>query len=111
MEVYFSSQRLADLIHDQRKRQREYGAENAKWIMKRLDNLRLVNNLEEMSKLPGGIHELTGDRAGTCAINLKHGYRLIIAPADNPPPLKADGGLNRQAITSVVVVDVENYHD
>jgi toxin HigB-1 len=111
MEVFFSSKKLADLIHDQRKCQRKFGADNAKLIMKRLDNLRFVSNLEEMNKLPGDIHELRGDRAGTCAIDLKHGYRLILEPAENPPPLKVDGGLDRQAITSVVIVDVENYHD
>ena len=111
MEVCFISPKLADLIQDKRKRTREFGPENAKWIQKRLDNLRFASNLEAMRSLPGRTHELTGDRAGTLAIDLKHGFRLIIEPADDPPPRKEDGGLDWQAITSVLVVEVEDYHD
>lgn len=111
MEVYFESKKFAELIENDRKMARAFGPENAKWIQKRLDNLRLVTNLEEMRSLPGRTHELVGDRAGTFAIDLKHGYRLIIKPAEEPPPTKPDGGLDWQAITAVVVVEVEDYHD
>ncbi len=111
MDVYFESQKFAELIGNERKRTREFGPENAKWIKKRLDNLRFATNLEAMRNLPGRTHELTGDRAGTFAIDLKHGDRLIVKPAEDPPPRKPDGGLDWQAITSVVVVTVENYHD
>lgn len=111
MEVYFESEKFADLLESDRKRVREFGAENARWIQKRLDNLQFASNLEAMRSLPGRTHELVGDRAGTFAIDLKHGYRLIIKPAEEPPPRKPDGGLDWQAITEVVVVEVEDYHD
>lgn len=111
MDVCFSSERLANLLQSPTRLSRTYGAENAKLIPKRLDNLRFAANLEEIRHLPGRLHELTGDRAGTLAIVLKHGLRLIIEPADDPAPLKPDGGLDWRAITAVVVVDVEDYHD
>ncbi|MCB0201148.1 MAG: killer suppression protein [Anaerolineae bacterium] len=111
MDVYFGSERLANLLQSPNKLSRTYGAENAKLIPKRLDNLRFAANLEEMHHLPGHLHELSGDRAGTLAIVLKHGLRLIIEPAEEPAPRKPDGGLDWRAITAVVVVAVEDYHD
>ncbi len=111
MEVLLESERLADLLQSTKKMRKAYGAENAKWIPRRLDSLRFAATLEEMRALPGRTHELRGDRAGTFAIDLKHGYRIIFAPAEEPPPRKADGGLNWQAIRSIVILAVEDYHD
>jgi plasmid maintenance system killer protein len=111
MDVFFTSERLAGLLGSERALRKEFGPENAKWILRRLDNLRFAGNLAELATLPGNLHELTGDRRGTLAINLKHGYRLLIQPADEPPPRKPDGGLDWQAVRSVVVVGVEDYHD
>ncbi|RIK32764.1 MAG: killer suppression protein [Chloroflexi bacterium] len=111
MDVYFASERLAKLLQTPRACTREFGPANAKWIPRRLDNLRFAANLHVMYSLPGGLHPLHGDRAETFAIKLQHGYRLIIAPADTPPPRKPDGGLDLEAIRSVTVLAVEDYHD
>ncbi len=111
MDVFFESERLANLLQSTKKLSQIYGAENAKLIPRRLDNLRFASSLEEMRTLPGHTHELSGNRAGTLAVNLKHGYRLIIEPADDPAPRKPDGGLDWRAITAVTVVAVEDYHD
>jgi proteic killer suppression protein len=111
MDVFFESERLANLLESTKKLSQTYGPENAKLIPRRLDNLRFASSLEDMRTLPGHTHELLGDRAGTFAIDLKHGYRLIIEPADDPAPRKPDGGLDWRAITAVVVVAVEDYHD
>jgi len=110
MDVFFESKKLNKLIHNSRDLQKKYGSENAKLIPKRLQNLSLADNLEVMRFLPGKTHELKGDRSGTLAIKLKHGYRLIFEPADDPPPIKNDGGLDWQAITSIVILAVEDYH-
>lgn len=111
MKVFFDSERLANRLQSGKTLRKEFGSENAKWIPKRLDNLRFAEDLEQMRSLPGKTHELHGDRAGTFAINLKHGFRIIFKPADDPPPRKVDGGLDWQAIRSIVIIAVENYHD
>ena len=111
MDVYFANDRLLDLLTSQDKLRRRFGPENARLIARRLDNLRFAADLETMRSLPGRTHELTGDRSGTFAIVLKHGYRLIVEPAEVPPPRKPDGGLDWKRIRSVVVVTVEDYHD
>lgn len=111
MEVFFASERLAKQFQSEQALRKTFGPENATWIEKRLDNLRFADNLEAMRSLPGRTHELSGDRSGTLAIDLKHGYRLMIEPADEPPPRKPDGGLDWQAVRSIVVIGVEDYHD
>jgi len=111
MEVHFPSNKLKQLIQNDRKRQHKFGPENARAILVRLDNLRLAENLAAMYNLPGGFHELRGDRAGSFAMNLKSGYRLILEPAHDPVPRKPDGGIDLEAVTAVFVVAVEDYHD
>ena len=111
MDVFFGSVRLEKLLLSRKELTRTYGAENAKVIKRRLDNLHIARNLEQARNLPGGLHALHGDRAGTFAIRLKGGLRLIIAPAAEPPPRKPDGGLDWNAIVAVVVIAVEDYHD
>jgi len=111
MEILFTSERLSQLLHSQKALARAYGPETAALIPKRLDNLRFSKNLAAALNLPGRLHELKGDRAGTFAIVLKHGYRLILRPTEQPPPLKPDGGIDLQAIQSVVILAVEDYHD
>jgi proteic killer suppression protein len=99
------------LLQSQTLLTREFGAENAKLIKRRLDNLLIVSDLEQFRTIVGSVHELKGDRAGTLSIYLKGGYRLIIAPADEPAPRKPDGGLDWRAIVAVTVIAVEDYHD
>ena len=110
MEVFFDSERLASLLLSNKKLRKEFGPQNAKWIPKRLDNLRFANTLQDMQTLPGRTHELHGDRAGTLAMELKNGYRLIFTPTEEPPPRKADGGLDWAAIRSIIILEVEDYH-
>ncbi len=61
--------------------------------------------------MPGRLHELTGDRAETFALDLDQPYRLIFETANNPIPRKEDGGLEWRSITAVRILEVENYHD
>ncbi|MCC6457937.1 MAG: killer suppression protein [Caldilineaceae bacterium] len=111
MDVSFESARLAKLLQSQKQMTQKFGAENAKLIKRRLDNLFIASNLEQFGTIVSSLHELKGDRAGTFAIDLRGGLRLIIASADEPAPRKPDGGLDWRAIVAVVVIAVEDYHD
>ena len=111
MEVFFASPKLAKLLRSRRDCAHEYGAENAKLIDIRLQNLSLARNLAEFYSLVSSLHELRGDRAGQLSFRLRGAWRMILVPADEPPPRKADGGLDWTKIESVVVVSVEDYHD
>lgn len=100
MEILFGSARLTKLLQSKKDLTRTYGSDTALLVPRRLDNLRFAQNLEVVLTLPGRLHELKGDRAGTFAMSLKHGYRLILQPTEQPPPLKPDGGIDRSKSNS-----------
>jgi hypothetical protein len=64
-----------------------------------------------MRNLPGRCHELREDRAGQLSLDLDHPYRLIFEPADNPIPLKPDGGIDWKKVTAIRIIGVEDTHE
>lgn len=111
MDIVFSTKKLEKLCNDDRLAQRKWGKAQAEVLRRRLDDLRAARTLEVLRNLPGGLHELRGNRAGQLAMDLKGGDRLVLEPAHNPPPTKADGGLDWAQVTSIRVVEVVDYHD
>lgn len=90
---------------------RNHGNQRAKMIRRRLDDLRAIETLNDIKKLPQTrCHELKGDKKGLLALDLNHPFRLIIQPNHDPVPRKADGGIDWEGVTSIVVVSVEDYH-
>ena len=59
---------------------------------------------------PDRLHELSGDRKGCFAVDLKHPYRLVFEPADDPVPRKEDGGIQKEKVVSIRILSVEDYH-
>ena len=59
---------------------------------------------------PDRRHELKGNRKGVFAVDLKHPYRLVFEPAENPVPRKEDGGIDCEKIFSIRILRVEDYH-
>jgi len=67
--------------------------------------------LETICFLPAAnCHELTGQNAGFLAVDVSANYRLIFQPAEDPPPLKDDGGLDWSAVTEILILDIVDYH-
>nr|WP_202944543.1 hypothetical protein [Oscillochloris trichoides] len=89
---------------------RRYGDEQARRILRRLDDLRAADTLDVLRTLPGRCHELKQDRIGQIAIDVRHPYRLIFVPAHDPIPRREDGGLDWSHVTSVRILAVEDYH-
>lgn len=110
MEITFQTDKFADECNDFKRLVRRYGEDNAKRIRRRLDDLQAAANLDVMRTLPGRCHELIGDLAGQLAIDLRHPYRLIFEPANDPIPRKEDGGLDWVNVTVVRMLRVEDYH-
>jgi toxin HigB-1 len=110
VDIVFPNERIAADFNSLKALSRIHGAENARRIMRRLDELGAAENLEVMRYLPGRCHELHHDRAGQLAIDVRHPYRLIFEPANEPIPRKDDGGLDWSQVTSVRILEVEDYH-
>jgi plasmid maintenance system killer protein len=111
MDIVFNNDKFKKECNDQRLLEKSQGAVRAKRIRRRLDDLRSVNVLEDMRNLPGRCNELLYDRAGQLSLDLDHPYRLIFEPANEPIPVKADGGLDWKQVTTVRILGVEDTHE
>lgn len=111
MEISFANRRLQRLCESFRAIQKAHGKACAKKLASRRADLEAAGTLEVMGNLPGNCHELNGDRDGQLAVDLTGGKRLIFRPSSNPPPQKADGGLDWTRVESVELIDVCDYHD
>lgn len=109
MKILFSSMGLRKRCTIDREAAKTWGT-RAKIIRRRLDDLRAAETLEVMRNLPGKCHELSEDRKGQLSVHLDKNYRLIFEPADNPLPIKPDGGLDWSQVREIRVIEVEDYH-
>ena len=64
MKIRFSSEKFGKICNRQELLVRKYGAERAKRICRRLDELDAAATLEDFRFLPGRCHELTGTWKG-----------------------------------------------
>lgn len=83
----------------------------AKKIRQRLDDLCAADNLEQMQSLPGRCHELSGDRKRQLSLDLDHPWRLIFIPADQPPAIKPDGGIDWKNVRTIEIIGIEDTHE
>ncbi len=109
MEILFRSFRLEALCSNEKALRRKYGPEVAKRIAVRISDLKAADNLSEMRRLPGRCHELTGGRSGQLATDLPNGLRLVFRPAGKRKR-KDDGGLDWMSVSTVVVIEIVDYH-
>lgn len=110
MEILFANTERAEDYNDFKRLVRRHNRPRAKLIRRRLDDLRAAPNLHAMRNLPGRCHELKGVRAGQLSLDLDGPYRLILRPAHNETPVKADGGLDWGRVTTILVIEVEDTH-
>lgn len=110
MDVLFPSPKLQQCFSDSKALTKDFGRDAAKKVMARLQQLAAAPSLDDMRNLPGRCHELTDDRAGSLAVDLHKGFRLVFEPSGDPPPKKQDGGLDWSAVDSVTVQEIVDYH-
>ena len=111
MHILFRTKKLAHVFNSEKSLVLAYGAENARLIMRRMSVLNAVPTLAEVPNTPPErMHELTNDRAGQFAVDVKHPYRLVFVPVGDPVPQLSDGGYDLARITEIEVLAVEDYH-
>ena len=113
MKIRYKNRKLGKMVNAEdggRKLQARYG-DVAQNIMRRVYELEAAANLAEMAKvLDAHCHSLTGDRDGQIAVRLSGHMRLVFSPADEPLPIKEDGGLDWGAVTEIVIEEIVDYH-
>ena len=110
VDVLFPNEKKQKYFSDSKALQKDWGVDGSKKVMLRLQQLGAARCLEDMRDLPGRCHELTGDLAGTLAVDLHKGFRLIFHPTADLAPTKEDGGLDWTAVDSITVTEIVDYH-
>ncbi|ESU34097.1 hypothetical protein G3A_02845 [Bacillus sp. 17376] len=111
MDIYYTSNKLAKICNDQSLMDRKWGVDNAKKIRRRLNELAAANHLAEIPHTPPPRrHQLTGKKAGQFAVDIQQPQRIIFEPDHDPVPLSEDGGMDLTKITSIIILEVEDYH-
>ena len=81
-------------------------------LMRRLNELQAATTPQDISYLPlSRCHELTGQHRGKLSVDLEHPYRLLFIPANDPIPIKSDGGLDWSKVTEVENTEITNTHE
>lgn len=111
LKITFLDRKFQLACHDRKQATRLWGAESAKKLQQRLDDLDAAANLAMMRIAPGQWEELRRDRAGQFSARLHGGLRLIVKPEKDPPPYKPNGGLDWMAIDAIIALEVIDYHD
>ncbi|HEY9791717.1 MAG TPA: hypothetical protein V6D22_15035 [Candidatus Obscuribacterales bacterium] len=111
MNISFDDGKLEKQCNDQKVRVKVHGAERAKRLGRRLDDLRAAANLSVMKNLPGRCHELKQDRAGQLSIDLDGPHRLIFVPAHNPIPATENNELDWSKVTAIRILEIVDYHE
>ena len=111
MEILFVTRKVQKICNSKREMQAKLGTRNAKVLRQRLAKLKAADSLEDIPRIrPDRCHELGQDRKGQIAVDLVGPNRLIFEPGHDPVPKKDDGGLDWSRVTSIVVVEVGDYH-
>jgi plasmid maintenance system killer protein len=110
MEISYPSKQMQKLCTSE-KEMSKLGPRMAKVLKRQLAAIEAASNLEELWTVPQTrCHEMKGERKGQISIDLVHPRRLYITPDHDPVPEKEDGGLDRAAVTRVLVVGIDDPH-
>lgn len=111
MKITYASTKLKNLCDNEREANAKLGAQVARKLRQRLAELLAAPKLSDISPhKPARLHELGQDRAGELAVDLHGGQRLVFVPDHTPRPTKPDGGLDRDQVTAIKIVEVGDYH-
>lgn len=110
MKVTFRTTKLAKTCSNERLLNKYYGL-RAKKLQQRLAELSAAEALSDISALPATrLHPHSGKPKGYFSIDVVHPFRIIFTVADNPMPLKPDGGVDLTKVTEVVIEEIYDPH-
>ena len=110
LDIHFGTKKLQKQCSSLEECTKKWGSECAKLIMRRLDDALASNNLQVLKSVHRRCHALTGDREGQWSLDVKHPFRLIFVPANDPIPKKQDGSLLLEYITVIKILEVIDTH-
>lgn len=110
MIISFKNKKIQKIFNSGKLLNNKY-EKNAKSIKRRMAVLMASDNLRNVPVVkPESCHPLKGEKKGLFAVDLTHPFRLVFAPNHEPVPKMKDGGIDLAKITSITIINVEDYH-
>ena len=112
MKIYFKTRKLEKICSKKKESVKAVGAENSQRLLQRMMELNAAYTLNDISNLPPArCHELfLGNRKKQFSVDINRNYRLLFISANNPTPEKDDGGLDKNRITEIEIIEIEDTH-
>ena len=111
MDIYFKTKKLQKICSIKKEAVKELGQKGGNRLMQRLSELNAAIALSDISYLPPPrLHELSGNRKGQFSVDLDHPYRLLFIPANEPTPMRDDGGVDKEKIDQIEITEIEDTH-
>jgi len=105
MEFTFKG-KLRKQLETDKAMQKAFGANRAKPLKRRLNELRYARTLDDVERdPPPKCHELTGDEKGKFAVTVTGNWRLIFEP---DPFVK--GHVNLAEVRRIRLLELKDYH-
>lgn len=111
MKIYFKTRKLEKICSKKKESVKAVGVQNSGRLLQRMMELKAADNLCDISNLPPArCHELSGKRKKQFSVDINRNYRLLFISANNPTPKKDDGGLDKNRITEIEIIEIEDTH-
>jgi plasmid maintenance system killer protein len=108
MEIAFKSKKLEKRLTVPSELQRFYGT-FAKAITLRINEFRSTGSLGTI-KNRHHAHKLRAELDGCISVNITANYRMLFKPNNDPLLLKADGGIDLDQVTKILIINIIDYH-
>ncbi len=111
MKIYFKTKKLAKICSNEKESVKAVGDKNSRRLLQRMMELKAADTLDDISNLPPArCHELSGNRKRQFSVDINRNYRLLFISANDPVPEKDDGGLDKNRITEVEIIEIDDTH-
>lgn len=116
MNIQYKDNKIRKLCNDHRVAVKQLNSRVADRLHEVLNFINSAENLLDVAKMPAyRLHPLSGDRAGSFAIDLikKSGFRLILIPVDeneNEYTTK-DVDIIYRSSSTIILLEVSNHYD
>jgi len=111
MKIYFDTKKLQKQCSKRQEMVKTFGQRMSEKLQQRLFELEAAVTLSDISRLPPiRCHELV-NRQSVFSVDLEYPFRLLFIPSNDPIPRKEDGGIDREQVTEIEILSIEDTHD
>jgi proteic killer suppression protein len=112
VEVRYQNSKLKRICEDQKSATQRFGAPAARNLLKRLNELRLANDLSEIShRPPARRHKLQGHQHPTYAVTISGGIRLVFRAETSSQSEEREDSIEEYLVRAITVTFLGDYHD